>query len=262
MMRLAAVMMLLLPALHCRPEEPSRPTAPADSRRQDEPGDTTSATDDAIEDVADTGERARAEAPPPRPVASRITVSADPSAPLKLEGLPGISADGMHVALLSGDRETGPLTLQIARIDGSILLEHPLLERADFRELATDPVEKKKLRRGLARRVAPAQRVLTRADMRALGAAPLDGAEAPLSLDDGVITASLPGFARTVVPLLTETPCTAPEVRASYADREHGVVVAEIALTRVAELCPDDKDLGVGEPSAHRWRIFALTPLR
>jgi len=183
--------------------------------------------------------------------ATTVTLAATASdGTLRLQGFPGVSADGMHLALAVGDARIGPLVLRITRIDGSTLLEKPLLE-ADELEGEPDEAREAILRRRIGARATAAERILTKAGMRSMVSA---DAGRTVVVSGEQLTVSLPGFAPGRFP---RTPpdracATATELRAVFADNEHGLVVAQVAHAHAPD-CP--------ESASEDWRIFPLTRL-
>lgn len=176
------------------------------------------------------------------PVATSLAVSRSAGSLIEASGFPGISADGMHVAVLLGDPARGPLRMRVARIDGSVLLERTLLDEGDdVRE------------RRLAQRLAPAQRVLDKARMRAIRPWSGPGIDPPVALDKDALRVSLPGFTAATLPVttLSAAPCAQASIAELFADDEHGVVLARVQH-RFDEPC---------DVPEHDWRVFALSPL-
>ncbi len=181
-------------------------------------------------------------ADPEPPVATSLAVSRSAGSLIEASGFPGISADGMHVAVLLGDPARGPLRMRVTRIDGSVLLERTLLDEGDdVRE------------RRLAQRLAPAQRVLDKARMRAIRPWSGPGIDAPVALDKDALRVSLPGFTAATLPVttLSAAPCAQASIAELFADDEHGVVLARVQHR-------SDEPCDVPE---HDWRVFALSPL-
>jgi hypothetical protein len=248
----------------CRSEEP----VPASTPEVHEPapgaelgsgdGATRASEHVAVEDGADGGEDDDAREAPGEVAGgdgvgegrTLLTLSESGSALIEARGLPAISADGMHVAVLAGDEEHGPLSLRILRVDGSVLLERPLLEEGETARAAGG--DNGRRQRRLAQRLAPAQRVIDKAEMRALTRRPSTGAEAPVSEDKGVVRIALPGFSPASLPMaaLGGAACATVSIAALFADEEHGVVVAEVRHQPVAGCDVAAKD----------WRVFALNP--
>lgn len=169
---------------------------------------------------------------------------------LSLRGFPGVSADGMHLALLVGDGATGPLVLRIARIDGSTLLEKVLLEPGESPK-AADEERAALVRRRIGARATAAQRVLAKANMRSLtrAATPAEGGTVVVESGDQ-LAVTLPGFAATKSPrTVLDRSCSAV-TQAVFTDLEHGLVVARLGHV-ASPTCPTADD----------WQVFALTPL-
>jgi len=174
---------------------------------------------------------------------------------LSLRGFPGVSGDGMHIALVVGDRVAGPLAVRVTRIDGSVLLEKPLIEKGEAHDPATpaDQERNATLRRRIGARATAAQRVLAKANMRSLLREPTPaegGTTVVVSGDQLAVT--LPGFVVGHYPRsLLDRGCATPTTLAAlYSDREHGLVVASFAHEPSATCSANDE-----------WQVFALDAL-
>lgn len=136
-----------------------------------------------------------APAPSPTPAPGAAAALTEPTrivvqdGELGLRGFPGVSADGMHVAVVVGDA-VGPLMMRVTRLDNRVLKEQLVLSAE---ERAT--TDRPRLARLEQERARDAERVLSKSGMRGLVPLALDG-----MVDQGTLTLRLPGFGPLTAP--------------------------------------------------------------
>ncbi len=154
---------------------------------------------------------------------------------LSFDGLPGVSADGMHLALV--DVAGGRVAIDVARLDGKVLVDKVLQEA---REHDVDPTT---LQRRFRARIAQAHKVLAKAGMHAL-------TKTTFVVGGGDYVVQVPGANPvTVAKAALDLPCgRATGIDAAFVDREHGLVV--MSVVRDGN-CATDK-------TRHDWHVVTI----
>ncbi len=150
-------------------------------------------------------------------------------------GLPGVSADGMHLALL--DVARGRVAIDVVRLDGKVLVEKVL------REASEHDAEPDKLMRRYKARIAQAHKVLAKAGMHAL-----IGTTVEVRGADFVV--QVPGAKPVTLGRATlDRPCgRATGIDAAFIDREHQLVV--VSVVRDGDCATDE--------ARNDWHVVTL----
>lgn len=141
----------------------------------------------------------------------------DAATGLGFVGLPGVSADGMHVAII--DRQRGRVALQVRRLDGEVLVEKVLIEASEAAAAEGDTAVQRRVRG----RALGAQKVLRQAGMRGL-----EERRDALSESHGQLVAKVRGFETLTLDKQALPGCERADVATAFVDPEYGVVLLNV----------------------------------